>query len=168
MGPPASPMLRGCEGRITRILDRSMSFLEGPALGWFALAVVAAIVEVVLPHFGLIFAAIGAVGGAVAAAAGLSLPFQIVVFAIVLTLSLFLLRPRLMRLRSAAPGVPSRTEQLTGKDGIVTQDIDPLVGTGRVNIGGEDWAARSADAIPTGTRVRVAGADGIVLEVRRS
>ena len=40
--------------------------------------------------------------------------------------------------------------------------------TGRVNVAGEDWAARSADAIPTGTRVRVVGADGIVLEGTRA
>ena len=143
-----------------------MSFLEGPALGWFALAVVAAIVEVLIPHFGLVFAAIGAVAAAAAAAVGLGLSSQIVVFAVVLTVSLLTLRPRL--LGTAAKGVPSRTEQLIGKDGIVTLDIDPLVGGGRVNVGGEDWAARSGEAIPTGTRIRVVGADGIVLEVRRS
>jgi membrane protein implicated in regulation of membrane protease activity len=34
-----------------------------------------------------------------------------------------------------------------------------------VNVGGEDWAARSAGRVPTGSRVRVVGSDGIVLEV---
>jgi membrane protein implicated in regulation of membrane protease activity len=143
-----------------------MSLLEGPALGWFALALAAGVVEVLLPHFGLIFAAIGAAVAGVAAAMGLGLAAQIIVFAVVLTVSLALLRPRLMR--SAAPGIPSRTEQLTGKRGIVTKDIDPVVGEGRVNVGGEDWAARSAEAIQAGIEVRVVGADGIVLEVRRS
>ena len=66
---------------------------------------------------------------------------------------------------SARPGVPSRTEALVGREGVVTHDIEPTVGAGRVNVGGEDWAARSADADPAGTRVRVVGADGIVLEV---
>ena len=59
-------------------------------------------------------------------------------------------------------------EQLIGKNGIVTHDIDPTAGTGRVNVGGEDWAARSTDRIPAGSQVGVIGADGIVLEVRRS
>jgi membrane protein implicated in regulation of membrane protease activity len=54
---------------------------------------------------------------------------------------------------------------LLGREGIVTHDIDPTVGSGRVNIGGQDWAARSLSPLAVGTRVRVAGADGIVLEV---
>ena len=53
-----------------------MPLFEWPALGWLALAVVSAIVEVSIPHFGLVFVAIGAVGAAVAAALGLSDPVQ--------------------------------------------------------------------------------------------
>jgi membrane protein implicated in regulation of membrane protease activity len=37
-----------------------------------------------------------------------------------------------------------------------------------VTVGGEDWAARSAHPIPSGTKVTVTGADGIVLEVTRA
>jgi membrane protein implicated in regulation of membrane protease activity len=66
------------------------------------------------------------------------------------------------------PGVPGRTDALIGRHGIVTQEIDPVRGTGRVNVGGEDWAARSAADVETGARVTVIGADGIVLEVRRA
>jgi membrane protein implicated in regulation of membrane protease activity len=68
----------------------------------------------------------------------------------------------------AGQGVPTRTEPLVGRHGQVTHDIDPTLGTGRINVGGEDWAARSGEAIPTGTKVRVIGADGIVLEVTRA
>ena len=45
-----------------------------------------------------------------------------------------------------APGVPSRTDALVGREGIVTHDIEATVGAGRVNVGGEDWAARAGDA----------------------
>jgi membrane protein implicated in regulation of membrane protease activity len=107
------------------------------------------------------------VGAAAAAALSMSVPGQIVVFCVVLTVSLLALRPRLVAGLNSR-GVPSRTEPLIGKDGIVTSDIDPTAGGGRVNVGGEDWAARSTERIPAGTKVRVAGADGIVLEVRRS
>jgi membrane protein implicated in regulation of membrane protease activity len=144
-----------------------MSFLDGPALLWLVFALIAAIVEVSIPHFGLAFAALGAVAAAGIAAIGLALPMQIVVFAVVLALSVLLLRNRLLT-RLQGPGVPSRTEQLAGKDGIVTQDIDPTIGGGRVNVGGEDWAARSGERIGAGARIRVVGADGIVLEVTRS
>ena len=63
--------------------------------------------------------------------------------------------------------MPSRTEALVGRDAIVTHAIDPTVGAGRVNVAGEDWAARSAEAIAAGSKVRVVGSDGIVLEVMR-
>ena len=64
--------------------------------------------------------------------------------------------------------MPSRTEPLVGRHGQVTHDIDPTLGTGRINVGGEDWAARSAEPLPSGTRIRVVAADGIVLEVTRA
>jgi membrane protein implicated in regulation of membrane protease activity len=51
---------------------------------------------------------------------------------------------------------------------VVTHDIDHTLGAGRVNVGGEDWAARCAEPIAAGTKIRVVGADGIVLEVTRS
>jgi membrane protein implicated in regulation of membrane protease activity len=50
----------------------------------------------------------------------------------------------------------------------VTHEIDSTTGAGRVNVGGEDWAAKSAGPLTIGTRVRVTGADGIVLEVTRT
>jgi membrane protein implicated in regulation of membrane protease activity len=50
----------------------------------------------------------------------------------------------------------------------VTQDVEPLLGTGRVTVSGEDWAARSTEPIPAGATVKVVGADGIVLEVTRA
>jgi membrane protein implicated in regulation of membrane protease activity len=138
---------------------------DTPALAWLALAIVAAIVEVSIPHFGVMFVSIGAVAAAIAAVFGFGLAVQLVVFAAALTLSLVLLRERLLK-QLGGRGVPSRTETLLGREGIVTQAVDSTVGAGRVNVGGEDWAARAATPLAAGTRVRVVGADGIVLEVR--
>ena len=70
--------------------------------------------------------------------------------------------------RLGGQGVPSRTDPLIGRHGQVTDDIDPTIGTGRINVAGQDWAARSQESLPTGTRVRVVAADGIVLEVTRA
>lgn len=138
--------------------------LDSPVLAWIAVAILAAIVEVSIPHFGVIFVSAGALVAALATGMGLSGSAQVIVFAVSLGLSLWLIRPRIVR-HLGAPGVPSRTEQLIGREGVVTQDIDSLVGAGRVNIGGEDWAARATTPLSTGTTIRVAAADGIVLEV---
>jgi len=134
---------------------------------WLSVAFVAAIIEVSVPHFGSVFVTIGAIAAAAAAYFDFAIPAQVAVFAIVLAVSLVGLRSRLLG-RLGGQGVLSRTEQIVGRHGMVTLDIDPTVGTGRVNVGGEDWAARSADKIESGTRIRVVGADGIVLEVIRA
>ena len=143
-----------------------MPEFDTPAVVWVMIAIVSAIIEVSIPHFGMIFASVGAAAAAATAALGFGLSLQIITFVIVLGASLAVLRPRLMG-NTSAPGVPSRTEALLGHEGIVTHDIDVTLGTGRVNVGGQDWAARSAAPIAIGTRVQVTGADGIVLEVTR-
>jgi membrane protein implicated in regulation of membrane protease activity len=143
-----------------------MNLLEVPALAWLAVATIAAILEVSVPHFGSAFVSAGAVAAAVAAYLGFSVTAQFAAFVVVLTASIALLRTRILE-RIGGPGVPSRTAPLIGRHGIVTHDVDPTVGTGRVNVGGEDWAARSGETITMGTKVRVVSADGIVLEVTR-
>src|SRR5262249_32580670 len=115
-----------------------MSVMEGPTLWWVGLAVVAAIVEVSTPQFGVIFVSAGALVAALFAAASFSGGVQIAAFVLTLVASLTLVRPRIL-LHLGAPGVPSRTEVLIGREAMVTHDIDPSVGAGRVNVGGEDW-----------------------------
>ncbi len=142
-------------------------FAEVSALTWLGLALVAAVLEISLPHFGCMFISLGAVAAAVAAYFGYGIPTQIGSFVVVMTVSIVVLRARLLD-RVGGQGLPSRTGPLVGRHGIVTHDIDPTIGTGRINVGGEDWAARCGEPIPTGTKVRVVGADGIVLEVMRA
>ena len=137
------------------------------SLSWLAIALVAAVIEVSVPHFGCAFVSAGAIAAAAAAYFGYGVGVQIGTFVVVMVVSLIALRRNLLG-RLGGPGVPSRTESLVGRQGQVTQDIDPTLGTGRVNVGGEDWAARSAGPLPAGTTIRIVAADGIVLEVART
>ena len=134
---------------------------------WLVVAFVAAILEVSIPHFGSVFVSAGAIAAAATAFFGYPVPLQVAVFVVVMVVSLVGLRSRLLG-KLGGQGVPSRTDQVIGRNGLVTSDIDPTVGTGRVNVAGEDWAARSKETIASGTRIRVVGADGIVLEVTRA
>jgi membrane protein implicated in regulation of membrane protease activity len=140
---------------------------EVGSLSWLAVALVAAVIEVTLPHFGCAFISAGAVAAAAAAFFGFGVGAQIGTFVLVMTVSLVVLRANLLG-RLAGGGVPSRTGPLVGRHGQVTHEIDPTLGTGRINVGGEDWAARSAEPLPIGTKIRVVAADGIVLEVTRA
>jgi membrane protein implicated in regulation of membrane protease activity len=143
-----------------------MGSLQFTAFTWLVVAFVAAVLEISIPHFGSAFVSAGAVAAAAAAFIGYGLEVQFATFVVVLTVSLVALRAGLIA-RLAGRGIPSRTAPLIGRHGLVTHDIDPVTGTGRITIAGEDWAARSHDAIAIGTKVRVVGADGIVLEVKR-
>jgi membrane protein implicated in regulation of membrane protease activity len=140
---------------------------EVGSLSWLAVALVAAILEVSVPHFGCAFISAGAVAAAATAFFGFGVAAQIGVFVVVMTVSIVALRQNLLA-RLGGRGVPSRTEPLVGRHGQVTHAIDPMLGTGRITVGGEDWAARCAEPLPTGTKIRVVGADGIVLEVTRA
>jgi membrane protein implicated in regulation of membrane protease activity len=110
---------------------------EMSALTWLAVAFVAAILEVTIPHFGSAFVSIGAVAAALVAYLGYGPAAQLITFIVVLTVSLVTLRSGLVA-RLGGKGVPSRTDQIIGRAGVVTHDIDPATGTGRVNVGGED------------------------------
>jgi membrane protein implicated in regulation of membrane protease activity len=153
---------------ITTLLSSLFSswVAEIGSLFWLAIALLAAVLEVSVPHFGCAFISAAAVVAAVAAYFGFGIPVQIATFVVVLTVSIAALRARMLD-RVGGKGVPTRTEPLIGRHGQVTQDIEPVLGNGRVTVAGEDWAARSHETIPLGTRVRVVGADGIVLEVVR-
>jgi membrane protein implicated in regulation of membrane protease activity len=132
---------------------------------WLILALVAGIVEIVVPALVCLFVAVAALLTAALAWLGFSLTVQVVFFAAASVLLLAVVRPLFASKRIGGAGVPSRTEAIAGKLAHVTEAIDPVRGTGRVNVAGEDWAARSATPVPAGAEVRVDGADGIVLLV---
>ena len=150
--------------RSRRAYNRRVPILDSVVVAWIVVAVVAAVIEISIPHFGLIFVTAAALAAAGVAYAGFGAILQSAIFIVALGVTFFGLRPRMMS-NLGSKGVPSRTDTLLGRDGIVTFDIEASVGAGRVNVGGEDWAARSATPIPAGTRIRVVAADGIVLEV---
>lgn len=139
--------------------------IDTATFAWVLLAIGAAVVEILTPQFGVIFVSVGAGAGALVTLLGGGVVWQVLSFAVVVAVSLTLLRPRMLGWLGRTPGVPSRTDTLIGKQGQVTQVINPTLGTGRVIVAGEDWAARSTSVVAAGVDVRVVGADGIVLEV---
>lgn len=132
---------------------------------WVIVALGAGILEVVVPAFGFVFVTLAALAAAVLALVGVAVATQVVVFAAAALFFLLVLRRYFVHRLRGGPGVPSRTDVLQGKLAEVTEPIDPVRGSGRVNVEGHDWAARAPVAVASGARVRVDGADGIVLLV---
>jgi membrane protein implicated in regulation of membrane protease activity len=139
-----------------------------PHWGWLALGLTLAIAEMVAPGYFMIWLAAAALATGFATAALsselLTVPMQVMLFAVLAAVALVLGRRWLVRnpIDSADPMLNDRGGQLVGETALVTHAIDG--GTGRVKCGDSEWLARGPDAQP-GTRVRISGHDGVVLIV---
>ena len=129
---------------------------------WIVLAIAFLIVE-----FGTVtLISIWFFGGSLAALAayylGAPLWLQVLVFALVSLLLLLLLRPFLRKYVDPHK-VPTNVDALIGKEALVTEEIDNLLGVGAVKVGGILWSARSATGvhIPIGTVVTVQSVEGV-------
>ena len=134
---------------------------------WVIISIVCLILELSSGDFFILCFAIGAAVAAIIAGCGLSLTWQIILFAIISILSLLLVRPALIKkLHKPNRERLSNAEAMVGQEGRVSETIE-AGGYGRVAIDGDDWKALSADgsAIAKDTRVRVTRMDSIILTV---
>jgi inner membrane protein len=132
---------------------------------WLAIGLLLAAAEMAIPGVFLIWLAGAAlVTGALTWALPLTLAWQIVIFAALAMVSVFVGRQYLRAnpVEAADPLMNDRGARLVGEMVVVTQAIDG--GQGRVRQGDSEWLAKGPDAEP-GTRMRVAGHDGVVLLV---
>lgn len=135
---------------------------------WAVVAVLGLILELSSGDFFIICFAIGAVGAAVVSPfAGIYV--QLVVFAVVTLISIFLVRPVALRyLHRGEENRVSNADALLGQTGVVSEAIK-AGGFGRVAIGGDDWKAVSSGPgeLPVGTKVRVVGRESIIITVEQ-
>ena len=134
---------------------------------WVIVSIVCLILELSSGDFFILCFAIGAAVAAILAGCGLSLTWQIVMFAVVSALSLLLVRPALIKkLHKPQRERLSNAEALIGQEGRVSEMIE-AGGYGRIAIDGDDWKAQSADgaAINKDVRVRVVKMESIILTV---
>ena len=137
---------------------------------WALVVIVSLLLELTSGDFFIMCFAIGALVTAVAAALGLGFYGQLAVFAVVSVLSIFFIRPRLVKaLHGKRRERLSNADALTGRIGRVSEAIE-RGGYGRVAIDGDDWKAVSADGsyVPLGQNVRVVGRESIILTVEKA
>ncbi len=136
-----------------------------PHYVWLAIGLALAAAEMAIPGVFLIWLAGAAIlTGLLAWVAPIGMPLQIVVFAVLAIVAVFSGKRYLRSnpVTSADPMLNDRGGQLVGVNVVVTRAIDG--GTGKVSHGDTEWLAEGPDAEP-GTRMRVSGHDGVVLQV---
>lgn len=136
---------------------------------WLIAAGVLAGAELLTLDLVLLMLAGGALGGTVAALAGLPVALQLVSFVIVALGLLVFVRPFAKRqLMSRTPQQIDGAETYVGKVAVVTQRVDHL--DGRIRFGADDWSAVSqsrSETFEVGHSVRVMqirGATAVVAE----
>src|SRR5688572_2287854 len=113
---------------------------------WLIVAIVLFILEIITPGFVLANFGVAAIAAAGAAWFGWSLTAQVVVFVIACIVSFFTVRPLLMRtVLKKGKAEPTGIDALIGRETRVAEMIPDGPETGRVQVDGDSWRAKSAD-----------------------
>ena len=134
---------------------------------WAVVAIVCLILELSSGDFFIICFSIGAVFALISAVLGLSIYWQIFIFALFTLLSVLFVRPVALRyLHKNDPNKLSNADALMGRTGRVTEEIKAGA-SGYVQIDGDLWKAVSKSDIAVGTTIRVIGRESTILTVEQ-
>ncbi|MCQ4841524.1 NfeD family protein [Neglectibacter timonensis] len=136
---------------------------------WLGITVVAAIVEAAVPALVSVWFVPGGLAALVASLFGAPLWLQVALFLVVSGAALILTRPLVKRIQSRKT-ISTNADMVLGKTALVTEEINNLLGAGRVTVLGNSWSARSADpesVIPSGEKVIVEKIEGVKLIVHQ-
>ena len=111
---------------------------------WLVAMIVLLIIEGIVPGLVSIWFAIGAFAAMISAILGAPLWLQVLWFFAVSILTLCLTRPFAKKYVNSR-ATPTNADMLIGKECVVTEEIDNVLGTGAVTVGGKVWTARTED-----------------------
>ena len=135
---------------------------------WTLLAVACLILEVTSGDFFILCFSIGAAATAIASACGLSFYGCLGLFAVVSVLSLFFIRPALLKKMHKKTKL-SNADAIIGRTGKVSETIEAN-GYGRVALDGDDWKAKAEDGklIFMVESVEIVSRDSVIITVRKA
>ena len=135
---------------------------------WLVAMIVLLIIEGIVPGLVSIWFAIGAFAAMISAILGAPLWLQVLWFFAVSILTLCLTRPFAKKYVNSR-ATPTNADMLIGKECVVTEAIDNVLGTGAVTVGGKVWTAHTEEPdgkAETGKVMTVVRIDGVKLIVK--
>ena len=135
---------------------------------WLIALVVFLVIEAATLGLATIWVAGGALVALIAAMCGAGIVIQIVLFLVVSLVLLFFTRPLAVRFLNKDT-LKTNVDRVVGMEGVVTEEISNLAGTGKVSLGGNVWTARTENeggTIPVDAVVTVLRVEGVKLIVK--
>ena len=139
------------------------------AIFWLVLFVILLIIEIFTMGLTTIWFAGGSLLAFVLAYVGFGLPVQIIVFLLASIILLVLTRPIAVKFFNKERQ-KTNAESLIGQKAVVLERIDTLHGTGRAEVNGMEWSAKTdepGEIIEAGTIVIIEGIQGVKLIVKK-
>jgi membrane protein implicated in regulation of membrane protease activity len=134
---------------------------------WLVIAGVFFIVESMTVQLLCIWFVVGSLGAAFAGLFGADFTVQLWIFLGVSIAFLIFGRP-LLKDKIKVRKSPTNADRVIGMHGVVTEAVDNLAGTGRVNANGLSWTARTQNdtmRLTEGQKIRVLEIEGVKLIV---
>ena len=135
---------------------------------WLIALVVFLVIDASTLGLATIWFAGGALVALIAAMCGAGIVIQIVLFLVVSLVLLFFTRPFAVRFLNKDT-LKTNVDRVVGMEGVVTEEISNLAGTGKVSLGGNMWTARTENeggTIPVDAVVTVLRVEGVKLIVK--
>ena len=135
---------------------------------WLIAMIVLLVIEGVVPGLISIWFALGALAALLSALLHAPLWLQVVWFLVVSIISLALTRPLAKKYINSRTQ-PTNADMLIGKECVVRESIDNVLGTGAVSVNGKVWTARTeSDEVKAqeGDRAVVVRIEGVKLIVK--
>lgn len=131
---------------------------------WGILTIVFVLIEILTVNLVTIWFAIASSITVIFAMFGVKIIFQIMVFLFMSSLGLIVYY---FVIKDKMNITPTNKDILIGQKAVVTEEINPLENTGRVNVSGQDWKAMGSIPIQKNETVIIEEIHGVTLYVKK-
>lgn len=135
---------------------------------WIILAGIFFVIEMATVGFLVFWFGIGALIAMIISLFTSNIAIQTTVFVFSSTILLFFTRPFVNKFTKKENEIQTNVYSFIGKKGIVTKEIEPILGKGQIQVGTEIWSATSIDGrnIEKGVEVEILEIDGVKAVVK--
>ena len=130
---------------------------------WLIISGICLVIEIITVGFLVFWFAIGALITMIVSFFTDNIIIQATTFIVSSTALIFATKPLVNKITKNKNNLKTNVDSMSGKFGLVTEDIDTINGTGQVKVSGELWSAIGLNdmSISSGTEIEVLKVEGV-------